>query len=359
MIRRLMRHAIPAALFAAAAAPSLAQDTGPQPEADPEPAFQPWAPAWTDGEIAEIAGRLTGRYVSGGDDAVVVDIRPVPVDGLDDTFLMEVARADNPAFPFRFTFAQLLRHGGTLKLRLYDALYLDLQAQGVLTAIGYAPEAMPDIDSSRFVPTAELDLTQTAGGFRARTPGLVPSNTAGCAYITSSITLDGDTLVIDDRGFDVSDSLVWGEPGGTAFTRTSPLGVEKRDNGLIIIDYVRGDGEPVQDGDTVFANYAGWSQPGILFDSTYAEGREPMRFIYPGRLIQGWNETLPGITEQTTVRIIIPSDLGYGSRGAAQGKIPPDSTLYFNMEIVAFQRAPEPAPGADAETEDQPANGDQ
>uniref|UniRef100_A0A6S8XYD4 peptidylprolyl isomerase n=2 Tax=Ditylum brightwellii TaxID=49249 RepID=A0A6S8XYD4_9STRA len=63
-------------------------------------------------------------------------------------------------------------------------------------------------------------------------------------------------------------------------------------------------------------------------------GDKPFEF-YVGtkQVIKGWDLSLLDMREGEARRLIIPSDLGYGSKGAG-GSIPPDSTLYFEVELT-------------------------
>ena len=70
------------------------------------------------------------------------------------------------------------------------------------------------------------------------------------------------------------------------------------------------------------------------FDSSY-DRRKPLSFaVGTGRVIQGWDEGLLTMKVGGKSRFIIPSKIGYGSRGAG-GIIPPDATLYFEVELLS------------------------
>ena len=60
----------------------------------------------------------------------------------------------------------------------------------------------------------------------------------------------------------------------------------------------------------------------------------PIEFaIGVGQVISGWDEGIQLLEVGDKARLVIPSDLGYGSRGAG-GVIPPDATLIFDVELM-------------------------
>ncbi|MDR2799183.1 MAG: FKBP-type peptidyl-prolyl cis-trans isomerase [Bifidobacteriaceae bacterium] len=90
-----------------------------------------------------------------------------------------------------------------------------------------------------------------------------------------------------------------------------------------------GDGAKIKESDTVTVDYSGWTAQGTKFDSSYDKG-EPLS-IELSQVIQGWGEGLTGKKVGDTVLIVIPPDLGYGSK--ASGPIPANSTLVFVVHI--------------------------
>ena len=89
----------------------------------------------------------------------------------------------------------------------------------------------------------------------------------------------------------------------------------------------------IEKGKKVAVHYEGSLANGQVFDSSYAR-KEPIEFTLGiGQVIAGWDEGIALLKEGEKARFVIPSDLGYGSRGAG-GVIPPDATLIFDVELV-------------------------
>jgi FKBP-type peptidyl-prolyl cis-trans isomerase len=86
--------------------------------------------------------------------------------------------------------------------------------------------------------------------------------------------------------------------------------------------------------DLVRVTYRGWLIDGTVFDET-PPGQSAE---FPaGQLIPGWVEALQLMKEGDEWEIVIPSELGYGERGAG-GVIPPNQTLVFNMALLGVQK---------------------
>ena len=55
-----------------------------------------------------------------------------------------------------------------------------------------------------------------------------------------------------------------------------------------------------------------------------------------GEVIKGWDEGIALLKKGSSAKLLIPSELAYGSRGAG-GVIPPDTSLIFEVELVDFK----------------------
>lgn len=88
--------------------------------------------------------------------------------------------------------------------------------------------------------------------------------------------------------------------------------------------------------DTVVAHYAGTLVDGKEFDNSYKRG-EPLTIPVAG-VIRGWTEILQLMHTGDKFKVFIPSELGYGDRGAG-ADIPGGATLVFEMELISIKPA--------------------
>ena len=94
-----------------------------------------------------------------------------------------------------------------------------------------------------------------------------------------------------------------------------------------------GDDSPGRES-VVSVHYSGKLTNGLEFDSSYKRN-QPASFPVNG-VIRGWTEALQLMKEGDKWELIIPPDLGYGSKGAGN-IIPPDSTLIFEVELIEIK----------------------
>jgi FKBP-type peptidyl-prolyl cis-trans isomerase len=107
-------------------------------------------------------------------------------------------------------------------------------------------------------------------------------------------------------------------------------------SGLAYIDEVVGTGAQPQSGKRVTVHYTGYLTNGTKFDSS-VDRNTPFTFVIgQGQVIKGWDEGVLTMKVGGKRKLIIPSQLGYGSRGAA-GVIPPNAELVFDVELLEVQ----------------------
>jgi FKBP-type peptidyl-prolyl cis-trans isomerase len=107
-------------------------------------------------------------------------------------------------------------------------------------------------------------------------------------------------------------------------------------SGLKYVDQVVGTGEVAVAGKTANVHYTGWLENGKKFDSSVDRG-QPFSFpLGAGRVIKGWDEGVQGMKVGGKRKLTIPSDLGYGPRGAG-GVIPANATLIFDVELLGLR----------------------
>lgn len=111
-------------------------------------------------------------------------------------------------------------------------------------------------------------------------------------------------------------------------------GFQKTESGLRYQIIQKGNGEvKAKKGKTVSVHYKGQLANGQVFDSSY-QRKQPIDFtLGVGQVIPGWDEGIQLLHVGDKARLVIPSNLAYGSQGAG-GVIPPNAVLIFDVELV-------------------------
>ena len=112
-------------------------------------------------------------------------------------------------------------------------------------------------------------------------------------------------------------------------------GVKKTDSGLLYKIEKAGEGANPSKTDMVKVHYKGTLPDGTVFDSSY-DRNAPVEFQLD-QLIPAWVEAIPMLKKGGKMEIVVPPALGYGDRSA--GKIPANSTLKFEIELLDFKPA--------------------
>ena len=123
----------------------------------------------------------------------------------------------------------------------------------------------------------------------------------------------------------------------TSYIKTNKISVKPTASGLYFIKTTSGKGKQAVKGSTVQVHYKGMLIDGKEFDNSYQRG-EPIELeVGKGMVIPGWDEALQMMKVGDKAKLIIPSKIGYGERGAGGGVIPPYATLIFEVEMVSVK----------------------
>jgi FKBP-type peptidyl-prolyl cis-trans isomerase FkpA len=107
--------------------------------------------------------------------------------------------------------------------------------------------------------------------------------------------------------------------------------MERTSSGLYVQDLREGDGFTAQRSSLVTLHYVGYLPDGTIFDAS--AGGEPFQFRLGGNeVIRGWNQGIPGMRRGGIRRLVVRPSLGYRAQG--RGKIPPNSTLIFDIQLL-------------------------
>ena len=137
--------------------------------------------------------------------------------------------------------------------------------------------------------------------------------------------------------------LSFGSTWAIDITLEKTLKEENKMTEFTTIDSQLGEGREAEKGLTITVHYSGWiydenedDKKGNKFDST-KDRNEPFTLVLGvGQVIKGWDDGFAGMKIGGTRTIIIPSEMGYGSRGAGS-VIPPNADLIFDVELLGIQ----------------------
>lgn len=108
-------------------------------------------------------------------------------------------------------------------------------------------------------------------------------------------------------------------------------------SGVAVEDLLAGEGQEAAAGDKVTVHYVGALPTGKVFDSSLDRNQAFTFTLGAGEVIRGWDEGLKGMKVGGIRRMFIAPDYGYGAQ--AIGAIPANSTLIFEVQLVAVEKA--------------------
>ncbi len=144
-----------------------------------------------------------------------------------------------------------------------------------------------------------------------------------------------ETAAVEDASADTAVSDTASQPEATPTSSFVFIEGEAMttDSGLQYAIVEEGDGDSPQPGDIVRVHYTGRFSDDKVFDSSY-DREEPIQFVVGmGQVIPGWDEGIQLLKAGDKAKFIVPPELAYGEEGVGQD-IPPNSTLYFEVELL-------------------------
>jgi FKBP-type peptidyl-prolyl cis-trans isomerase FkpA len=311
------------------------------------------APVWSNEEAKQIGALLTGSWKSkaplkafeGGESFdVVINAAPIFVKEYDNLLYVETARADAINRPYRQSFWRLIYAGDAWNLQSLEFRRPNGQHPSFV-GIWAAPQAVSPLAPEELVVTMTMRLTKAGEGFKGATSSRFATSLGGATEASGEISFDGKSITTADRGFTSTGKLAWGPVEGQsyAFEKFNANVVTKTyDNGIISITYPsKLAGSPAKTGELVTVNYAGYLPNGTCFDSSYERSSA---FVYPfgSRMLEGWTQGMGDAQAGMQRRLILPAAQGYGDKGSRNGKVPPNSTLILDIDVLKVEPAPAP-----------------
>jgi FKBP-type peptidyl-prolyl cis-trans isomerase len=117
------------------------------------------------------------------------------------------------------------------------------------------------------------------------------------------------------------------------YLKENNIKVQPTESGLYIVIETVGKGKKVKKGDRVTVDYTGYLLDGQKFDSSKDHGTPFTFTLGQNQVIKGWDEGIAKLNVGGKAKLIMPSNLAYGERGAG-GVIPPYAPLIFEVEVI-------------------------
>ena len=125
-----------------------------------------------------------------------------------------------------------------------------------------------------------------------------------------------------------------GAAAQTAESAAQEAGAQVLPSGLVIRMLKEGQGPQPMATDTVRVHYRGTFGDGREFDSSLKRGK-PAEFPL-NRVIPCWTEGVQRIKVGGKAKLACPAEIAYGAKGTPGGPIPPNTTLFFDVELLGI-----------------------
>lgn len=297
-------------------------------------------------DIEKLVAMMSGNWKARiGEQEVMMSVAPVNLSEVPNAMYVELADAKALTNPYRQVVLQAYSGGGKLKLRTLE-FRKEKGRLGSVIGLWAAPDSFPAIQMADMLGTLDLELQSAGDGFEGKTAAPFPTAAGGAMTMTSDMKVDATSVSIADRGFDADGKVVWGPAAGEWYRFekvASPVKVTRFDGGVVAVDFVNENlGAAAGDGDQVVCNYVGYLADGKVFDRSFDRG-EPFKFAKGTKLIAGANAAFGETRKGMKRRVVIPASMAYGEAGRG-AVIPPNSTLYFDIEVLEVVKQQSAAP---------------
>ncbi len=209
-----------------------------------------------------------------------------------------------------------------------DGKPIDLEVGTGQLGIGFETGLMKMRVGDKATIIAPFSLAFGAQGMRGYVPPF-----ATIVYDVELKSLTTKEKMVADRQKEIAKAEAAEMKGLKKYLADNKIAVTPTASGLYYVEEVAGTGKQATAGKKVKVHYTGYLLDGTKFDSSVDRGT-PFEFtLGQGQVIPGWDEGVALMKEGGKAKLIIPSKLGYGPRGAGQS-IPPNSSLVFDVELI-------------------------
>lgn len=160
----------------------------------------------------------------------------------------------------------------------------------------------------------------------------------GIALIVLIVVLTNKGKATETTNTEATNTETTSEVAANTNIQTNPQTETPMTSQLQVTTTKEGTGTGAMPGDVVSVNYTGTLDNGVVFDSNVdPKFNHVMAFDFTlgkGQVIKGWDQGVLGMKKGEKRRLVIPASLAYGS--SAVGAIPPNSTLTFDVEMLAI-----------------------